>query len=81
MSIPLVTLLGRMTLAFLEAIGSVTSFALQSVRCALQPPWYRHTSSWWVMSAKKEETRARRLATLIDVSAKGQWIAGLKRTK
>jgi len=44
-----------------------------------QPPWYRHTSSWWVMSAKKEETRARRLATLIDVSAKGEWIASLKR--
>ena len=41
MSIPLVTLLGRMTLAFLEAIGSVSSFALQAIRCALQPPWYR----------------------------------------
>jgi phospholipid/cholesterol/gamma-HCH transport system permease protein len=40
-SIPLVTLLGRMTLAFLEAIGSVSSFALQAVRCALTPPWYR----------------------------------------
>jgi uncharacterized protein YdeI (YjbR/CyaY-like superfamily) len=44
-----------------------------------QPPWYRRTSSWWVMSAKKEETRARRLATLIDVSANGEWIALLKR--
>src|SRR5262249_29740805 len=40
-SIPLVTLLGRMTLAFLEAIGAVTSFALQAVRSALTPPWYR----------------------------------------
>ena len=40
MSIPIVTLLGRMTLAFLEAIGSVSSFALQAIRCALQPPWY-----------------------------------------
>jgi phospholipid/cholesterol/gamma-HCH transport system permease protein len=40
-SIPLVTLLGRMTLAFLEAIGSVSSFALQAIRCALTPPWYR----------------------------------------
>ncbi|HKO02942.1 MAG TPA: YdeI/OmpD-associated family protein [Thermoanaerobaculia bacterium] len=46
-----------------------------------QPPWYRRTSSWWVMSAKKEETRARRLATLIDVSAKGEWIAILNRPK
>jgi phospholipid/cholesterol/gamma-HCH transport system permease protein len=40
-SIPLVTLLGRMTLAFLEAIGSVSSFALQAIRCAFTPPWYR----------------------------------------
>jgi uncharacterized protein YdeI (YjbR/CyaY-like superfamily) len=46
-----------------------------------QPPWYRRTSSWWVMSAKKEETRSRRFATLIDVSAKGEWIAVLKRPK
>ena len=29
MSVPLVTLLGRMTLGFLEAIGAVTSFALR----------------------------------------------------
>ena len=34
-----------------------------------QPPWYRRTSSWWVISAKKEETRQKRLATLIDCSA------------
>ena len=40
MSIPLVTLLGRMTLAFLERIGAVAAFALQAVRCGLQPPWY-----------------------------------------
>jgi len=40
-SVPLITLLGRVTLAFLEAIGSVSSFALQAVRCGLQPPWYR----------------------------------------
>ena len=40
MTIPVVTLLGRMTLAFLEAIGSVSAFALQAIRCAVQPPWY-----------------------------------------
>ena len=40
MSIPLVTLLGRMTLAFLESIGSVSAFAAQAVRSAFQPPWY-----------------------------------------
>ena len=31
-----------------------------------QPPWYRRTTSFWVMSAKREETRAKRLAALID---------------
>lgn len=34
-----------------------------------QAPWYRRVSCYWVMSAKKEETRARRLATLIEDSA------------
>ena len=41
MSVPLITLLGRMTLVFLEAIGAVTAFAIQAIRCGLQPPWYR----------------------------------------
>ena len=41
MSVPLITLLGRVTLAFLESIGAVSSFALQAIRCGLQPPWYR----------------------------------------
>jgi len=36
-----------------------------------QPPGYQRTASWWVMSAKKEETRMRRLATLIGESEKG----------
>ena len=34
-----------------------------------QPPWYRRTASSWVMSARREDTRRRRLATLIDDSA------------
>jgi len=44
-----------------------------------QPPWYRRTSTFWVMSAKREETRTRRLATLIDCSARGRWIPALER--
>jgi uncharacterized protein YdeI (YjbR/CyaY-like superfamily) len=39
-----------------------------------QPPGYRRLVAHWVMSAKKEETRARRLATLIDSSARGRKI-------
>jgi uncharacterized protein YdeI (YjbR/CyaY-like superfamily) len=34
-----------------------------------QPPGYRTTATYWVVSAKREETRRRRLATLIDDSA------------
>ena len=30
------------------------------------PPSYRRPAIWWVVSAKKEETRERRLATLIE---------------
>lgn len=36
---------------------------------ARQPPGYRRTTIYWVASAKREETRARRLHTLIDHSA------------
>ena len=36
-----------------------------------QAPWYQRTSSFWIVSAKQEETRQRRLATLIGDSEKG----------
>jgi uncharacterized protein YdeI (YjbR/CyaY-like superfamily) len=32
-------------------------------------PWYQRTATHWVVRAKKEETRAKRLATLIEDSA------------
>ncbi len=44
-----------------------------------QPPWYRKASIHWVMSAKKEETRLRRLASLIEHSAKGATVPPLSR--
>jgi uncharacterized protein YdeI (YjbR/CyaY-like superfamily) len=37
-----------------------------------QAPWYRRTAARWVMSAKREETRARRLAELISSAARGE---------
>ena len=43
-----------------------------------QPPGYCRTVTHWVMSAKKEETRARRLALLIDKSTRGQRVDFLK---
>ena len=39
---------------------------------SVQPPSYRRQITDWVMEAKKEETRARRLAKLIDDSAHGR---------
>jgi uncharacterized protein YdeI (YjbR/CyaY-like superfamily) len=38
-----------------------------------QPPSYRRTCAFWIRSAKKDETRKRRLAQLIDVSARGTY--------
>jgi uncharacterized protein YdeI (YjbR/CyaY-like superfamily) len=43
-----------------------------------QPPGYRQMAIFWVVSAKREETRARRLGTLIDDSAHGRRIALLR---
>jgi len=45
-----------------------------------QPPWYRRTASWHVISAKKEETRLKRLAQLIDNSEHERPIPELRRT-
>jgi uncharacterized protein YdeI (YjbR/CyaY-like superfamily) len=42
-----------------------------------QPPSYRQTAIYWVLSAKREETRERRLAQLIEDSAAGRRIAQL----
>jgi len=39
-----------------------------------QAPGYRRVSTFWVMSAKREETRVRRLERLIADSAKGRRI-------
>ena len=37
-----------------------------------QPPSYRKTLTWWVISAKQEETRLNRLKTLIEACAGGR---------
>jgi uncharacterized protein YdeI (YjbR/CyaY-like superfamily) len=44
-----------------------------------QPPSYRHTATWWVISARRADTRERRLATLIGDSAAGRRIRHLAR--
>jgi len=44
-----------------------------------QTAWYRRAAIWWVISAKKEETRLKRLATLIEDSEHGRTIPPLTR--
>jgi uncharacterized protein YdeI (YjbR/CyaY-like superfamily) len=46
-----------------------------------QPPGYQKIVGWWVMSAKKEETRFRRLEQLIADSARGERIDSMRPTK
>ncbi|MDQ5845514.1 MAG: YdeI/OmpD-associated family protein [Acidobacteriota bacterium] len=35
---------------------------------------YRKAITWWILSAKKKETRLKRLGQLIEHSSKGRWI-------
>lgn len=44
-----------------------------------QAPSYRRTATWWVVSAKRPQTRAKRLATLIEDSAAGRRLAHFTR--
>lgn len=37
-----------------------------------QAPWYRRTTVFWVMQAKRDETRAKRFAILLDWCEKGE---------
>jgi len=44
-----------------------------------EAPSYRQQAIWWVITAKREETRRSRLATLIDDSARGRRIPHARR--
>jgi uncharacterized protein YdeI (YjbR/CyaY-like superfamily) len=46
-----------------------------------RPPWYRRTAIHWVVSAKRPETRERRLNQLIEDSAAGRTIGPLSRPR
>ena len=53
---------------------------------AAQPPSYRRTCAHWVVTAKREETRERRLAELIATSARAERLpqfvgSGLRRSQ
>ena len=42
-----------------------------------QPKTYRRSASDWVMSAKRPDTRARRLGALVEASAAGERVAAI----
>ncbi len=65
-------LTGRMVARFKEAADAWKFYQEQ-------PPGYRRQAARWVTSAKREETRERRLATLIDDSANQLRIKQLRR--
>ncbi len=44
-----------------------------------QAPSYQRAAIWWVISAKREETRQKRLATLIGDSQNGRTVGPLSR--
>ena len=46
-----------------------------------QAPWYRRTTTWLVISAKREETKLKRLSRLIADSAAGRQIGILDASK
>jgi uncharacterized protein YdeI (YjbR/CyaY-like superfamily) len=48
--------------------GSAAAWAFLST----QAPSYRRAAQWWVISAKREATRERRLATLVGLSAESK---------
>jgi uncharacterized protein YdeI (YjbR/CyaY-like superfamily) len=44
-----------------------------------RPPSYRKVVNWWVVCAKKEETRLKRLAELADCCARGRLIPAMEK--
>jgi len=44
-----------------------------------RPPWYQRAATHWVVSAKREETRLKRLNTLIECSEQGLDVPPLRR--
>ena len=46
-----------------------------------QPPSYRRVACWYVIGAKRPETRERRLRQLIDDSARGRRLRGFPQPK
>ncbi|SRR6266540_2050634 len=58
-----------------EARAVIESNAAALAFWEKRPPGYRRLATWYVMSAKREDTRARRLESLIERLARGERLA------
>jgi hypothetical protein len=62
-----------------------TFFATNGLRCTIwkffqaNPTWYRKKATWWVVSAKKEETKERRFKKLMENLQKGEALPQMDR--
>ena len=48
---------------------------------ASQAPSYRRAATWWILSTRREETRLKRAAQLIELSARGRLIPQFLRPR
>jgi uncharacterized protein YdeI (YjbR/CyaY-like superfamily) len=60
-----------------EAMSAIKSDERAWAFFDAQAPWYKRTASHWIVSAKRAETRAKRLATLVECCRKGKKIPPL----
>jgi uncharacterized protein YdeI (YjbR/CyaY-like superfamily) len=65
---------------FAEQVASFEAHPEAWAFWSAQPPGYRRLATSWVVSSKREDTRSRRLATLIENSANGLRIKQLRRS-
>jgi uncharacterized protein YdeI (YjbR/CyaY-like superfamily) len=62
-----------------EALAKLAANRRAAAFWERQPPGYRRVVAFWVTSAKREETRERRLQELIACSARGERVGLLQR--
>jgi uncharacterized protein YdeI (YjbR/CyaY-like superfamily) len=60
-----------------DAMAAIKADAKAWAYFEAQAPWYKRNCAHWIVNAKRAETRAKRLATLIECSRKGAKIPPL----
>ena len=61
-----------------EEVGRLRANAAAAADWDRRPPSYKRAILYWIVSAKKPETRARRLDALIDASAAGEPVGPMR---